>query len=206
MQYNIFIMQDSFYSGLKTQEIQIINHTIQYLNQDFFLNKCPQPAHPDFLKPAVEHPNIRNSVRCLLINQNQEICLLYSRARDYYAIPGGGVEPGESLLQTLNRETLEETGYLLKNPKPIGNIHEQLYDRVTPPFFFSAQPDKVLHTNYMPDEIEEDYILKWLSLPKALQIFQTACSEQQLHNFPSYKGTFISYRFLELLQYFIKNT
>ena len=86
-------MQDSFYSGLKTQEIQIINHTIQYLNQDYFLIKAPQPAHPDFLKPVVEHPNIRNSVRCLLINQNQEICLLYSRARDYYAIPGGGIEP-----------------------------------------------------------------------------------------------------------------
>ena len=199
-------MQDSFYSGLKTQEIQIINHTIQYLNQDYFLIKAPQPAHPDFLKPVVEHPNIRNSVRCLLINQNQEICLLYSRARDYYAIPGGGIEPGESLLQTLNRETLEETGYLLKNPKPIGNIHEQLYDRVTTTFFFSAQPDKILHSNYMPDEIEEDYILKWLSLPEALQIFQTVCNEQQLHNFPSYKGTFISYRFLELLQYFIKNT
>lgn len=199
-------MQDSFYSGLKTQEIQIINHTIQYLNQNFFLTKAPRPAHPDFLKPTIEHPNIRNSARCLLINQDQEICLLYSRARDYYAIPGGGIEPGESLLQALSRETLEETGYLLKNPKPIGNIHEQLYDRVTTTFFFSAQPDKVLHTNYMPDEIEEDYILKWLSLPKALQIFQTICNEQQLHNFPSYKGTFISYRFLELLQYFIKNT
>ena len=199
-------MQDSFYSGLKTQEIQIINHTIQYLNQDYFLIKAPQPAHPDFLKPVVEHPNIRNSVRCLLINQNQEICLLYSRARDYYAIPGGGIEPGESLLQTLNRETLEETGYLLKNPKPIGNIYEQRYDRVTTTYFFSAQPDKILHSNYMPDELEENYILKWLSLPTALQIFQTACSEQQLHNFPSYKGAFISYRFLELLQYFIKNT
>ena len=153
-------MQDGFYSGLKTQEIQIINHTIQYLNQDYFLTKDPHPAHPDFLKPIVEHPNIRNSARCLLINQNQEICLLYSRARDYYAIPGGGIEPGESLLQALSRETLEETGYLLENPKPIGNIHEQRYDRVTTTFFFSAQPDKVLHTNYMPDELEEDYILK----------------------------------------------
>ena len=164
-------MQDNFYSGLKTQDIQIINHTIQYLNQDFFLNKCPQPAHPDFLKPTIEHPNIRNSARCLLINQDQE-----------------------------------ETGYLLKNPKPIGNIHEQRYDGINITYFFSAQPDKVLHTNYMPDKIEEDYILKWFSLPEALQIFQTVCNEQRLHNFPSYKGAFISYRFLELLQYFIKNT
>ena len=39
-------MQDNFYSGLKTQEIQIINHTIQY----FFLTKAPQPAHPDFFE------------------------------------------------------------------------------------------------------------------------------------------------------------
>lgn len=188
-------MQDSFYSGIKTQEIQIINHTIQNLNQDFFLTKAPQPAHPDFLKPIVAHPNIRNSARCLLINQDQEICLLYSRARDYYAIPGGGIEPGEPLLQALSRETLEETGYLLKNPKPIGNIHEQRYDRVTTTFFFSAQPDKVLHPNYMPDEIEEDYILKWLSLPEALQIFQTVCNEQQLHNFPSYKDSKVAQYF-----------
>ena len=43
-------MQDNFYSGLKTQEIQIINHTIQYLNQEFFLAKVPQPAHPDFFE------------------------------------------------------------------------------------------------------------------------------------------------------------
>ncbi len=152
-------MQDSFYSGLKTQEIQIINHTIQYLNQDYFLTKTLKPAHPDFLKPIVEHPNIRNSARCLLINQNQEVCLLYSRAGDYYAIPGGGIEPGESLLQALSRETLEETGYLLKNPKSIGNIHEQRYDGINTTYFFSAKPDKILHTNYMPDEIEEDYTL-----------------------------------------------
>lgn len=43
-------MQNSFYSGLKTQEIQIINHTIQYLNQDFFLTKIHKPAHPDFFE------------------------------------------------------------------------------------------------------------------------------------------------------------
>lgn len=66
-------MQDSFYSGLKTQEIQIINHTIQYLNQDFFLTKITHPAHPDFLKPIVEHPNIRNSVRCLLIKIRKSV-------------------------------------------------------------------------------------------------------------------------------------
>ena len=197
-------MQDSFYSDLKVQEIQIINHTIQNLNQDFFLAKVSQPAHPDFLKPIAKHPNIRNSVRCLLINHNQELCLLYSRAKDYYAIPGGGIEPGESLLQTLNRETLEETGFLLKDPKPIGNIYEQRHNRITTTFFFSALPDKILHPNSMPDELEEDYILKWLPLSKALQIFQTTCHEQQLHNFPSYKGAFISYRFLELLQYFLK--
>ena len=43
-------MQDSFYSDLKVQEIQIINHTIQNLNQDFFLSQSFSTSSPRFFE------------------------------------------------------------------------------------------------------------------------------------------------------------
>lgn len=47
-------------------------------------------------------------VKVLVINSNDDILLGYSR--NDYQFPGGHVESGESLLQTVKREMLEETG------------------------------------------------------------------------------------------------
>ena len=47
-------------------------------------------------------------VKVLLINSNNEILLAYSHHN--YQFPGGHVEDDESLLQTVKREMLEETG------------------------------------------------------------------------------------------------
>lgn len=51
-------------------------------------------------------------VKVLAINSNNEILLGYSH--NDYQFPGGHVEEGESLLQTVKREMLEETGIDLK--------------------------------------------------------------------------------------------
>lgn len=57
-------------------------------------------------------------VKILVINSNDEILLGYSH--NDYQFPGGHVEDGESLLQTVKRELLEETGIDLeiKNIEP----------------------------------------------------------------------------------------
>lgn len=57
-------------------------------------------------------------VKILVINSKEEILLGYSH--NNYQFPGGHVEDGESLPQTVNREMLEETGIDLevKNIEP----------------------------------------------------------------------------------------
>lgn len=57
-------------------------------------------------------------VKMLIINSNNEILLGYSYHD--YQFPGGHVEDGESLIEAMNRELLEETGIKLdiKNKKP----------------------------------------------------------------------------------------
>lgn len=45
-----------------------------------------------------------------VVLKGQDILLLYTQRYDDYSLPGGGVEPGESLEQALKRELTEETG------------------------------------------------------------------------------------------------
>lgn len=52
-------------------------------------------------------------VKLLIINSNNEILLGYSH--NDYQFPGGHVEAGETLIQTIKREIREETGIILNH-------------------------------------------------------------------------------------------
>ena len=66
----------------------------------------------------------RNVSIIILYDKDRKI-LLQHRAEDakrlpgYWAFFGGGIEKGETPEQAVKRETLEELGYTLKNPKMI---------------------------------------------------------------------------------------
>ena len=51
----------------------------------------------------------RPSVRGIVI-RGGKVAMIHSLAYDYYKFPGGGIEEGESQLETLVREVKEETG------------------------------------------------------------------------------------------------
>ncbi len=57
-----------------------------------------------------------------LIRQGEEILLQNRIKKDWrgYALPGGHVEPGESIVQSVIREMKEETGLTVENPKLCG--------------------------------------------------------------------------------------
>ena len=52
----------------------------------------------------------RPSVRGIIFNKDNLISLIYSQKYHFYKLPGGGIEEGESHLDTLIRELKEETG------------------------------------------------------------------------------------------------
>ena len=51
----------------------------------------------------------REAVRAIILKDGL-IALVRSDREGYYKFPGGGIEKGETHLQTLTRETFEETG------------------------------------------------------------------------------------------------
>lgn len=70
----------------------------------------------------------RETVRGIIFNDNNEICLLHIVGedtfgkRDHYELPGGGVENSESHEETFKREMKEELGFDVSMDKYVGTI------------------------------------------------------------------------------------
>jgi len=74
-------------------------------------------------------------------------------------LPGGGVDPGESPLQALHREVLEETGWVIARPRRLGAFRRFVY---MPEYAIWAEKlchVYVAHPVYTrQDPIEEDHL------------------------------------------------
>ena len=72
---------------------------------------------------------IRNSAKAIVISEGRILLnRCTSRFGEYFALPGGGQNPGESLLDAVKREVLEETGYSVK-PVRLSGIYERIAER-----------------------------------------------------------------------------
>jgi 8-oxo-dGTP pyrophosphatase MutT (NUDIX family) len=73
----------------------------------------------------------REAVRAVIANGRQ-LLMVHSRVGRDYKFPGGGVEPGETPLDALRREVLEECGRtVVEIGTPLGSLVE--YDRAIEP-------------------------------------------------------------------------
>lgn len=66
-------------------------------------------------------------VRAIIVH-DKKILLARPRGEDYYFLPGGHVEFGESLGKTLGRELKEEVGATVKNSKFLGIVENRFLD------------------------------------------------------------------------------
>lgn len=58
-------------------------------------------------------------VRALIINDEGEVLLQHRSDTGFWGLPGGGVELGETALEALKREVLEETGLIVISAEPM---------------------------------------------------------------------------------------
>ena len=160
-----------------------------------------------FNDPKKETDEIRFCVRILLFNDKGEICVVKSEKYGYMQLPGGGIEEGEGIIEALERETQEETGWLISNIKPIGYTLERREDKRNThswgkdiSYVFRAKPAKQVGVNYMEDEVAEGFKPIWLKLDDFI-------AEQELSDghIESYSGCFSNRRDLSIAKYFHQN-
>lgn len=74
-------------------------------------------GQPEQLKSSYE---LRKSARVILINEAGEIAIQHLQNYRFYKLPGGGVDPGETIEEALVREVREEVGCDCKIERSIG--------------------------------------------------------------------------------------
>ena len=146
-------------------------------------------------------------VKVLIVNSKDEVLLGYSNHD--YQFPGGHVEEGESLEETVIREIKEETGIELKSvkSKPFALMKGYYKDwpstnknRKTEIYYYEIKTDEDYHldkTEYTDDEIDGNFELRRISLndveevlKKNIEIYEDkkGIAKEMLELFEIYKS------------------
>lgn len=120
----------------------------------------------------------RQAVRAVII-ENGKVAMVKSLAQGFYKFPGGGIEENETHIDTLVRETLEETGLHIKREtiKEFGvveeirksNIVENNIFAQTSFYYFAERESKIDSQNLEPYEAELGYKLEFVDMEVAYQ-------------------------------------
>lgn len=119
----------------------------------------------------------RPSVRGVIIRDGK-IALVHSLRYDYYKFPGGGIDEGETHLDTLIREVREESGLVVipATAKEYGMVirkekgkREDLFIQENFYYLCEAEPE-VASQNMDEDEAYEQFTLEWIEPEKAIDV------------------------------------
>ncbi|MCX7696190.1 MAG: NUDIX domain-containing protein [Bacteroidales bacterium] len=106
--------------------------------------------------------NIKLSIRVYgLISENEHILISYENwyDRSFFKFPGGGLEPGESPIQTLHREFKEEMSIEIKDAELIHIPHKVIFSIFYPntqviPIYYRVKVQKYKDFPLLRKEIQ----------------------------------------------------
>lgn len=147
--------------------------------------------------------------RGIILNDNDEIAMLYMRHKGVYKLIGGGIEKGEQPQDAFKREVLEETGYKIEIDEYIGTIDEfksQINFKQTSYIYISHIIENIGYTNLTEQEIDSGSELLWLNVDNAIEaIINSEESLEYLELEEAYHLKFIVKRDYEILRYYKDN-
>lgn len=120
----------------------------------------------------------RNAVRAIIKKDNL-IALVKSKREGFYKFPGGGVEIDEAHIDTLIRETQEESGLVIKENtvREYGffvECRKSLFEDAIfeqKSYYYTAEvEDTLIPINLDDYEKELDYELEWVDINTALEV------------------------------------
>ncbi len=113
---------------------------------------------------------VREAARAIVTDADGKIALLHVSKKNYYKLPGGGLDEGEDILTALRRECQEEIGCAIDVLGEIGSIVEfrKIFTLKQTSYCYVARVVGEKRTpSFMGDEIEEGFKEVWLSYEDA---------------------------------------
>jgi len=144
---------------------------------------------------------LRKSARVVLLNQAGKVAAQYLKNYTYHKLPGGGVDPGETVEAAALREVLEEVGCDCEIISEIGVTIEyrNKYELLHISYCFVAKVVGEIGEPALEDgEIEEGQVTKWMDPAELLESMNTDEPKK-------YEGHFILRREKSFLEEYINS-
>ena len=107
-----------------------------------------------------------------IIVKDGKILVSREEKSDYWLIPGGGLEPQESLEDCCVREALEETGYIVKPLKQFLTLNEYYEEYKYVSHYFVCEVIGTGHQQLTEAEQERGLVPKWIPIEEFLAIVE----------------------------------
>lgn len=123
----------------------------------------------------------RPSVRGIILKDGK-IAMMHSLKYDYYKLPGGGIEPGETFEDTLIREVREESGLIVKpaTVREFGYVRRIERGKIEDIFiqenyYYLCEVEETPVPQKLDDyEEEEQFVLEYVTPEYAIETNQNA--------------------------------
>lgn len=122
------------------------------------------------------HYQLRKSARAIVLNAEGKMATQHLTTYAYHKLPGGGVDPGETVEEGLKREVLEEVGCDCEIIRPIGMTLEYRnhFDLLHISFCYACRVvGEIGEPELEENEIEEGQVTLWLDPAEALAKMKT---------------------------------
>lgn len=127
--------------------------------------------------------NIRPGARAILIDEMSRIALMHVTRQNYYKLPGGGIDPDESIEDGLRREILEEVGATdIEVMKEIGQVDEYRDEwgvKAEHYSFLAKISGEIIEPTRTEKEIENGYETVWAKdIGEAIHLVSTGVADE----------------------------
>lgn len=124
------------------------------------------------------HTFVRDSARSIILKDGL-VAMVHSLKYDYYKFPGGGIEAGETAMDAMMRETLEEAGLVVipSSVKEYGYVHRVQQSKVDKTerfvqdnYYFLCEAEEALVSQELDDyEADERFTLEYVTPKTAIR-------------------------------------
>lgn len=118
---------------------------------------------------------LRNAVRIVVFDDDNNVGLLNLANRGYHTLPGGGIDPGESRLTALQRECREEIGCAVRVLGELGSIKEYRpgVGKLQISYCYVGTVDGEKGSpRFTEEEVEKGCTVVWVTLEKAIGLLE----------------------------------